>query len=124
MLPGLVNPHDGWVTLMHVVELPVSYGGELPVDFTRDLDKHATKILDRWATELAAKLGVPVKPKITVGSPGNQILHLLETDPTFDLVAMGSHGRTGIKRILLGSVTEKVVRHAPCPVLVARSRSA
>ncbi|MGZ5786124.1 MAG: universal stress protein [Ramlibacter sp.] len=40
-----------------------------------------------------------------------------------DLVVMGTHGRTGLKHALLGSVAEKVVRHAPCPVLVVRSRT-
>jgi universal stress protein A len=35
---------------------------------------------------------------------------------------MGTHGRTGLKHVLLGSVAEKVVRHAPCPVLVVRER--
>ena len=37
-----------------------------------------------------------------------------------DLIVMGSHGRTGIKRLLMGSVTEKVLGYAPCPVLVIR----
>jgi nucleotide-binding universal stress UspA family protein len=48
---------------------------------------------------------------------------VLDDDPTFDLVIMGSHGRTGIRRVLLGSVAEKVVRHARRPVLVARKRA-
>jgi Universal stress protein family len=37
-----------------------------------------------------------------------------------DLILMGSHGRTGLAQVLIGSVAERVVRHAPCPVLVAR----
>jgi nucleotide-binding universal stress UspA family protein len=41
-------------------------------------------------------------------------------DRVIDLVVMGTHGRTGIKQVLLGSVAEKVVRHAPCAVLVVR----
>jgi len=122
VLPELVDAAGGQVTLMHVIEIPVSYAGELPVEFTRELDKHATTVLDRWAAKLTAKLATPAKTKIMVGSAGNQILRLLDEDPTFDLVVMGSHGRTGVKRMLLGSVAEKVVRHAPCAVLVARSR--
>ena len=53
-----------------------------------------------------------------------QTLAVLENDPTFDLVVVGSHGRTGLRRALLGSVAEKLVRHAGCPVLVARTRAA
>jgi nucleotide-binding universal stress UspA family protein len=48
----------------------------------------------------------------------------LDEDRTFDLVVMGSHGHTGVARLLLGSVAEKVVRHARCPVLVAHSAPA
>jgi nucleotide-binding universal stress UspA family protein len=50
-----------------------------------------------------------------------QTLGVLDADPSFDLVVMGSHGRTGIRRVLLGSVAEKVLRHAACPVLIVRS---
>jgi nucleotide-binding universal stress UspA family protein len=64
-----------------------------------------------------------VEARLRFGSAGAEILRTLDEDRTFDLVAMGSHGRTGIKRALLGSVAEKVVRHAHCPVIVARKRS-
>ena len=41
-----------------------------------------------------------------------------------DLIVMGSHGRTGLKRLLLGSIAEEVLRHAPCPVLTLTSPEA
>jgi nucleotide-binding universal stress UspA family protein len=56
-----------------------------------------------------------------IGSAGSETLASLN-DQVFDLVVVGSHGRTGFRRVLLGSVAEKIVRHAGCPVLVARSR--
>jgi len=118
-LPGLVERESGRITLLHVVEVPVHYGGEYPADFTRDLDQQAAKLLDRWAAQLATKVG-RVETRLRVGHPGNQILELLEADPSIDLVVIGSHGRSGIKRLLLGSVAEKVSRHAPCPVFLAR----
>jgi nucleotide-binding universal stress UspA family protein len=65
---------------------------------------------------------VPVTTRTRIGTPGAQILAVLDDDRTFDLVVMGSHGRTGLRRVLLGSVAEKVVRHAGCPVVVARTR--
>ena len=58
------------------------------------------------------------------GTPWNETVAIAKRDPSIDLIVMGTHGRTGLKHALLGSVAEKVVRHAPCPVLVARDRDA
>jgi nucleotide-binding universal stress UspA family protein len=118
----MVKPGSAGITLLHVLELPVSYAGELPIpEFHRDLDARSAALMDRWTADLTAKVNVPVAQMTRIGRPGAQILALLEHDRTFDLVVMGSHGHTGIERILLGSVAEKVVRHARCPVLVAHS---
>jgi nucleotide-binding universal stress UspA family protein len=118
----VVKPGSGGITLLHVLELPVSYSGELPIpDFHRELDARSAKLLDRWTADLKAKVSVPVAQMTRIGRPGAQILALLEQDRSFDLVVMGSHGHTGIERMLLGSVAEKVVRHARCPVLVAHA---
>jgi nucleotide-binding universal stress UspA family protein len=111
------------ITLLHVLELPVSFSGELKPDFHRDLDARSAALLDRWTAELKTKVDVPVTQLARMGRPGAQILAVLDEDPTFDLVVMGSHGHTGASRLLLGSVAEKVVRHARCPVLVAHSRN-
>jgi universal stress protein A len=51
--------------------------------------------------------------------PFHEILETAKSQ-NVDLIVMGTHGRTGLQHILLGSVAEKVVRLAPCPVLVAR----
>lgn len=119
------QPSGAGITLLHVLELPVSYSGKLPVpDFHRDLDARSAALLDRWTTDLKAKVSVPVTQLTRIGRPGAQILAVLEDDHTFDLVVMGSHGHTGIARMLLGSVAEKVVRHARCPVLVGHGTSA
>jgi nucleotide-binding universal stress UspA family protein len=112
------------ITLLHVIELPVRFSGELAIsDFAQDLDKVSAKLLEDWASNLRSKVKVPVVTRTRIGSPGAQTLAVLDDDPTFDLVIMGSHGRTGIRRVLLGSVAEKVVRHAKRPVLVARKRA-
>lgn len=118
----LVRP-GGAITLLHVLELPVSYRGEVPVPgLARDLDKHAVDALERRAARLSSKVDGRVTTRSRIGYPGAQTLAVLDDDRTIDLVVMGSHGRTGIKRVLLGSVAEKVVRNARCPVLVARKR--
>jgi nucleotide-binding universal stress UspA family protein len=119
----LVRPGGAGITLLHVLELPVAYAGEPhPPELYRDLDKRSADLLDTWAAQLRSKVSVPVVTRSRIGRPGTETLAVLDDDRTFDLVVMGSHGRTGIKRVLLGSVAEKVVRHARCPVLVARRR--
>lgn len=62
---------------------------------------------------------VKVECKAVVGDPFWEICQEAEREHA-DLIVMGSHGRTGLSHVLLGSVAERVVRHAPCPVLVAR----
>ncbi len=120
----VVTPGGAGITLLHVIELPVAYTVEAPpVEFARDLDKRAAKSLDEWAVRLRARVAVPVTTRTRSGRPGAQTLAVLGDDPKIDLVVMGSHCRTGLTRVLLGSVVEKVVRHARCPVLVARKRA-
>jgi nucleotide-binding universal stress UspA family protein len=63
-----------------------------------------------------------VETLVLNGRPAHEICHTAETRQT-DLIVMSTHGHTGLKHFLLGSVTEKVVRHAPCPVLVVRERT-
>ena len=122
---SLVEPDGHDSTLLHVIEVPVAYGGEMPVaGLEHELNQRATKWLDATAKAVQARTSARVETHYRIGYPGAQTLHLLERDPTFDLVVMGSHGRTGIKRALLGSVAEKIVRHAGRPVLIARRRAA
>lgn len=120
----LVKPGGAGITLLHVLELPVAYRAELPIfELHRQLDAASAALLGRWTAELKAKVSVPVTRWTRPGRAGAQILTVLDDDRTFDLVVMGSHGHTGLARMLLGSVAEKVVRHARCPVLVAPDRS-
>lgn len=113
----------GKLTLVHVIELPVTYRVDaIAADLAADVDKRSTHLLEAWASDLRTKAGVPVATTIKLGAPGASLLGVLDREPTASLVVVGSHGRTGIKRALLGSVAEKIVRHASCPVLVARRR--
>ncbi|WP_436344188.1 universal stress protein [Natronorubrum sp. FCH18a] len=68
---------------------------------------------------LAAERGVPLETRTRIGSPAQEIIDFAETAP-IDHVVMGSRGRSGVRRILLGSVAEVVVRHSPVPVTVVR----
>jgi nucleotide-binding universal stress UspA family protein len=110
------------ITLLHAIDLPLWYGGDpRSAVLFEDLDKRAHARLDAWSHELEARTTATVSRKARVGGGASQILSVLDDDGSYDLVVVGSHGRTGIRRILLGSVAERVVRHARCSVLVARS---
>ncbi|HET9623239.1 MAG TPA: universal stress protein [Kofleriaceae bacterium] len=110
----------GGITLIHVVELPVAWGELRPFDVDRELSHRAVAELKTWADELAGKTAVAVSTRVCVGNPGHQLLDVLGSELAFDLVVIGSHGRTGLARLALGSVAEKIIRHAPCAVLVTR----
>lgn len=69
------------------------------------------------------RAALSVSPVTRLGYPGAQTLSVIDHDTSIDLVVMGTHGRTGVPRVVLGSVAEKVVRHARCSVLVARARA-
>lgn len=66
----------------------------------------------------AEKMGVKVTARIEEGSPSRKIIDLSGEN---DLVVMGTLGRTGFSKLLLGSVAERVVRYAKCPVMVVRA---
>ncbi len=68
----------------------------------------------------ARERGVSLKTKIVRGYPADEIIKAAKEEGA-DMIVVGNLGRTGIERVLLGSVSEAVVRNAPCPVLVVRS---
>lgn len=65
------------------------------------------------------QLGVKVTPMVVEGSPTRKIV---EIAADFDLVVLGTLGRSAITKLFMGSVAERVTRYAPCPVLVVRSK--
>lgn len=69
----------------------------------------------------AREKGVNLTTRIVRGYPADEIMKVAK-DENVDLIIVGSLGRTGIERMLMGSVSEAVVRHAPCPVLVVRGK--
>jgi nucleotide-binding universal stress UspA family protein len=117
---ALVTP-PGRITVLHMLEVAGPYPGPVPEEDVAHLDEDAATALRELA---ARKSDAQISTMARVGWPGVQILAALDEDPSIDVVVMGSHGRTGIKRALIGSVAEKTVRYAHCPVLVARLHEA
>jgi nucleotide-binding universal stress UspA family protein len=78
----------------------------------------AREALDRAIRELN-RPGLVLHPEVAEGVPAEEILRLAR-ERGVDLIVMGTHGHTGLAHVLLGSICEKVVRRAPCPVLTVR----
>ncbi|QFU81257.1 universal stress protein [Natronorubrum aibiense] len=113
----LAREHDAVIRALYVVNVS-GYGG-LPMESALEgissvLREEGEAALDR-VEELAPE-DVTVETAILEGSPSRVIVEQAQPDRC-DLVVMGTHGRGGIDRLLLGSVTERVVRQAPVPVL-------
>jgi nucleotide-binding universal stress UspA family protein len=121
------SPKDTEVRILHVIEsLPGRYaGGEwgYVVDwqqFDQDRRKQAEELLARAAKTLG-NAGFKVTTVIHDGNVRSIVVDTAAQWPA-DLIVLGSHGRGGLDRFLLGSVSEGVARHAPCSVLIVRPR--
>jgi nucleotide-binding universal stress UspA family protein len=89
-------------------------------DIQRSARQHAQKQLDAVIAR-ARKAGARARTVLLEGVPATQITRAAKSQHA-DVIIMGTHGRTGFARVLLGSVAERVVGTAPCPVLTVRSR--
>ena len=126
MVAGVAKKLDSEVMLFRAYHIPTAIyqgdavmSGEAYTDMLNALREEAAGYLDSKAAELR-KLGVNrVSSLAQEGFAADEIIDLGKKKPAA-LIAMGSHGRSGVKRWLLGSVTETVVRHTPGAVLVAR----
>jgi nucleotide-binding universal stress UspA family protein len=76
--------------------------------------------LETWRAEAERRVGSKVEARVLPGLPAAEVARLA-LEGSFDLVVVATHGRRGVKRVLLGSVAERIVRDAPCTVLVVRS---
>jgi nucleotide-binding universal stress UspA family protein len=114
----LAQAFGATLVLVHVVELPPYPIEGLPPSqlggtLLEDLEQQATSDL---AQVLAQEAEVTVVRRVVVGIPYRRIVEVA-ADEKVDLIVMATHGRTGFSHLFMGSVAEKVVRAAPCPVL-------
>jgi nucleotide-binding universal stress UspA family protein len=104
--------------IVHVEEPPLAYGGGEMYYGTPEPDYAG---LERMLANVRpTDPAVPCERRLVSGSPAETIVELAAAEEV-DLIVMGTHGRTGLRRLLMGSVAEAVIREAPCPVLVYRA---
>ena len=96
------------------VALP-GHGHETVAAFARS---QTGQLLDELMVDVAGR-GVEVRSRVDSGDPVAEILRIAEEDG-YDLIVMGTHGRSGLSHLVRGSVAEQVIRRAPCPVLTIR----
>lgn len=118
---ALAQKFDASIELVFVVE---------PVSFFTGLDQTLLTVSNEEAAEAARKKLIKMaqnagggelhlNPKVRIGKPYLEICALAR-EYNADLIIISTHGYTGVKHTVLGSVAERVVRHAPCPVLIVR----
>lgn len=88
-----------------------------------ELQQLAEEARKQLAAMAAGITDVPVEIRVIAGEPGWALVTAAQ-ECHADLIVMGTHGRTGLRRLLMGSVAEHVLRHAPCPVLTIRPSAA
>jgi nucleotide-binding universal stress UspA family protein len=110
--------------VLHAWQPPVAalpFGANLPLSIDEgELDNAARAQLDRVVDSALAELDVPAPEVQRTVVPGPAVVLLIDAAQTADLLVVGSHGRTGLRRLVLGSVANACIQHAPCPVVVIR----
>lgn len=117
----LAQHYGAVLHVVHVWEIPVTaYGpmGVTTIDLSTPIEEAAKSLLDTAIAGLRAR-GIQVESTLTQGVAWDGVVSLAERIGA-DLIIVGTHGRTGVRRVLMGSVAERVVRHAACSVLTVR----
>jgi nucleotide-binding universal stress UspA family protein len=129
VIPYVVNltrQNDAELHCLHVLEMPneqyLSDEYMLPLNAYHVNEDEILKIarvrLDKFIVESLSEI-TTVTSKVIAGTPFVEIIRYAR-DQSIDLIVMGTHGHSALAAMLLGSVAEKVVRKAPCPVLTVR----
>jgi nucleotide-binding universal stress UspA family protein len=111
---SLARDSGATLLIVHVEEPPVAYGGgELYYGIP---DPNTDQLAEMLEKVVPTDPAVPHEHKLITGSPIGALLKLAK-NANVDMIVMGTHGRTGLTRLLMGSVAEAIVQRAPCPVL-------
>jgi nucleotide-binding universal stress UspA family protein len=118
MATSLARDRGAKLLIVHVEEPPVAYGGG---ELYYGIDEPNREDLKRMLDEVVpTDPSVEYEHRLMIGSPASAIVHLAEKEGV-DMIVMPTHGRTGLLRVLMGSVAEEVVRKAKCPVLTVKA---
>ena len=118
----LARAVDGRVELLHVCPVDprvYPFGWIVTEGVERDIQAAAEKALEEWR-QRAADRGVDTTATVLLGIASETISSVAH-DHEADLIVMGTRGRTGLEHVVLGSVAERTLRLAPCPVLTVRA---
>ncbi|WP_136689710.1 universal stress protein [Halorhabdus amylolytica] len=116
---GLARSHDATIHALHILDtatmsrMPMEASWETITEMLREEGERALDDVREAAGD------VPVEGEITEGAPSREIVDYAGSYDV-DLIVMGTHGRGGLDRLLLGSVAERVIRTAPVPVTTIR----
>ena len=114
---NLAKQSSAELLILHIEEPPLAYGGgELYYGLPEPSSKRILKML---SDVCPSDPQLSFEHRLVMGDPATEIVRIAEEEQA-ELIVLGTHGRTGLSRILMGSVAEAVVRHAPCPVLIYR----
>ena len=102
--------------------MPIAPTNHVTYEYAEQIQRMVSERIKSLFTGRASASEVQFFVHARIGRPADEILKLAE-EVGADLVFIGSNGRTGVERVVLGSVSERVVREAKCPVLVARPRT-
>jgi nucleotide-binding universal stress UspA family protein len=117
MATSLARDRGATLVIVHVEEPPMAYGGG---ELYYGIDEPSREDLKRMLSEVVpADPAVACEHRLMIGSPATAILEMAERENA-ELIVMATHGRTGLLRLLMGSVAEEVVRKAKCPVLTVK----
>ena len=104
--------------VVHVVQCELGGDSATIFDLMDELKTKAKKMLDEYKIQ-AKKSSIPIEIMITQGDPSQVIIKIAKTK-RYDLIIMGTRGKSAFQELLIGSVSQKVMHHAICPVMVVR----
>ena len=117
---ALARQSGAMLLILHIEEPPLAYGGgELYYGLP---EPSSERILQMLESVRPSDPKLAFTHRLVMGDPAAEIVAVAQAEQA-ELVVMGTHGRTGFSRFLMGSVAESVVRHAPCPVLIYREQT-